>query len=74
MLMYINGRWEYDHEYFQQIIEHEQKVNSETIGGIITNLQEAIENNSSSSESGSMPDLLERARKFSSSDVDTFFW
>ena len=40
--MYMNGRWEYDHKYFQRMIEHEQKVNSETVGGIITNLQEAI--------------------------------
>ena len=69
--MYMNGRWEYDHKYFQQMIEREQKSNSETVGGIITKLREAIENNSSSSEDGSMPGLQERAREDSSSDGDT---
>ena len=69
--MYMNGRWEYDHEYFQQMIEHEQKVNGEAIGDINTNLREAIESDSSSSEDESMPDLQERAREDSSSDGDT---
>ena len=47
-------------------------MNSEAINGIITNLREAFENESSSSEDGSMPDLQERARKDSlSSDGDT---
>ena len=53
----------------KKMIEHEQKVNSETVGGIITNLREAIESDSSSSEDGSMPDLQERAREDSSSDL-----
>ena len=72
--MYMNGRWEYDHGYFQRMIEHEQKVNSENIGGIITNLQEAIKNGSSSSEDGSMSGLQERAREdeFSDEDTNTF--
>ena len=51
--------------------EHEQKVNGEAIGGIITNLHEAIKSESSSSEDGSMPDLQERAREDSASDKDT---
>ena len=73
--MYMNGRWEYDHKYFQRMIEREQKMNSETVGGIITNLQETIEKkNSSSSEDESMPGLQERARKNSSSDEDTNFF
>ena len=59
----MNGRWEYDHEYFQQMIEHEQKLNSETVGGIINKLQEVIKKNSSSSEDRSMPGLQERARE-----------
>ena len=40
--MYMDGRWEHDHEQFQQIIEREQRVNNEAVGGITTNLQEAI--------------------------------
>ena len=47
------------------------KVNSETVVGIITNLREAIENEFSSSEDGSMPGIHERAREDSSSDEDT---
>ena len=69
--MYMNGGWEYDHKYFQRMIEHEQKVNRETVGGIITNLREAIENNSLSSKDGSMPGLQERTREDSSSDEGT---
>ena len=53
------------------MIEHEQKVNGEAIGDINTNLREAIESDSSSSEDESMPDLQERAREDSSSDRDT---
>ena len=51
------------------MIEHEQKVNGEAIGDINTNLREAIESDSSSSEDESMPDLQERAREDSSSDL-----
>ena len=70
----MNERWEYNHEYFQQMIEHEQKVNSETVGGIITNLREAIESDSSSSEDGSIPGLQERAREDLSSNEDTNYF
>ena len=68
--MYMDGRWEYDHEYFQQMIEHEQRVNNKTVGGIITNFWETIESDSSSSENGSMPGLQDRAREDSSSNED----
>ena len=34
--MYMNGRWEYDHEYFQRMIEWEQRSNTEAVGAIIT--------------------------------------
>ena len=67
----MNGRWEYDHEYFQRMIKRKQKLKDKTIGGIITNLREAIGDDSSSSEDESMPDLQERAREDSSSDSDT---
>ena len=46
-------------------------MNNEAVGRINTNLQEAIESNSSSSEDGSMPGLQDRAREDSSSDEDT---
>ena len=67
----MDGRWEYDHEYFQQMIEQEQRVINKAVGGIITNLQEAIESNFSSSEDGFMLGLQDRARKDSSIDEDT---
>ena len=44
--MYMNDRWEYDHKYFWRMIEHDEKMKSEAIGGIITNLWEAIESDS----------------------------
>ena len=68
--MYMNGRLEYDHEYFQRMIEHEQKVNSETVNGIITDLREAVGSDYSSSKDGSMPGLQERAMAELSSDRD----
>ena len=56
------------------MIECEQKVNSETVGCNITNLREVIENNSSSSEDGSMPGLQERAKEdLFSNDYTDFF-
>ena len=45
-------------------------MNNEAVGGIITNLQEAIESDSSSSKDGSMPCLQDRAREESSSKGD----
>ena len=67
----MDDRWEYDHEYFQQMIEHEQRVDNEAVGDIITNLLEAIKSNSSSSEDESMPGYQERAREDSFSNEDT---
>ena len=64
--MYMNGRWEYDHKYFQQMIEWEQRSNTEALGAIITNLHELFDDNSSSND-GSMPGLQERGREDSSS-------
>ena len=61
----MNSRWDYDHEYFQRMIEWEQRVDIEAIGAIITNLRVVVHNDSSSDE-GSMPDLQERAREDSS--------
>ena len=55
-LMYMSGRWEYDHEYFQRMIEREQRVDIKAVGVIIANLCEALHNDSSSNE-GPMPGL-----------------
>ena len=60
--MYMNGRWEYDHKYFQRRIEWEQQSNTKAVGGIITNLHDLFDDNSSSSD-GSMPGLQERKRR-----------
>ena len=40
--MYMDGRWEYDHEYSQRMIEQEQRVNNKAVREIITNLGEVI--------------------------------
>ena len=64
--MYMTGRWEYDHEYFQRMIEWEQQSNTEVVGAIITNLHELFDEDSSSDD-GSMPGLQERGREDSSS-------
>ena len=68
--MYMHGRWEYDHEYFPQMIEQEQRVNNKAIGAIIINLCKAIQSDLSSKD-GSMPGLQERARRDLSSDDNT---
>ena len=65
----MTGRWEYDHEYFQRMIEWEQRSNTEAVGAIITNLHELF-NDDSSSDDGSMPGLQERGREDSSSSDD----
>ena len=62
----MNGRWEYNHEYFQQMIEWKQRVDIKAIGAIITNFREVAHNDSSSDEK-SMQGLQERAREDSSS-------
>ena len=72
--MYMNGRWEYDHEYFQQMVKRKQNLKGETVNGIITNLREVIRDSSSSSEDRSIPDLKERAREDSASDGNTNFF
>ena len=59
--MYKEGQWEYDHEYFQQMTEQEQRVNNKAVGAIIRNFRKVIQSNSTSKD-GSMPGLQERAR------------
>ena len=69
-LMYMDEQWRYDHEYFQQMIKQDKRMNPEVIGTIITNMSELIKDNSSS-EGGSMPGLQERTRENLSSNDET---
>ena len=36
--MYMDGRWEYDHEYFQQMIERDIRMNTKVVGCVITGM------------------------------------
>ena len=65
--MYMNSRWDYDHEYFQKMIDRDVRMNAEMVGCIITGMSQL--NNESSSDDDSMPGLQERAREDSSSET-----
>ena len=67
----MSGRWEYDQEYFQRMVERDQRVDIEAVGAIIANLREAVHDNSSSDE-GSIPGLQERAREDSSTSEEAY--
>ena len=67
--MYMNSRWDYDHEYFQRMIDRDVRMNAEMVGCIITGMSQL--NNESSSDDDSMPGLQERTREDSSSDTTT---
>ena len=71
--MYMNIRWNHDHEYFQRMIEWEQRIadeigpvkqemntrssnEDEVVGALITNLQDFLDDGSSS-DGSSMPPL-----------------
>ena len=66
----MNMRWNHDHEYFQQMIEWEQRMEvevvGEVVGAVITNLHKLL-NDESSSDDDSRPGLQERGREDSSS-------
>ena len=66
----MNIRWNHDHEYFQQMIEWEQRMENEVVdevvGAVITNMSELM-NDDSGSDTSSMPGLQERGREDSSS-------
>ena len=68
--MYMDEQWRYDHEYFQRMIERDERMNLKVVGGIITNMSELIKD-VSSNDGGSLPGLQERAREDSSSDDNT---
>ena len=57
--MHMCNRWEYDHEYFQRMIDRTNRLRtSETVGAIIVNMDQL--NYDSESEGESMPGLQER--------------
>ena len=68
--MYMNIRWNHDHEYFQRMIEWERRMENEVVdevvGAVITNLHKLL-NDDSSSDDNSRPGLQERGREDSSS-------
>ena len=66
----MDGRWEYDHEYFQQMIKRDIRMNTEVVGYIITRMYE-LDKDKSSSDDDSISDLQDTAREDSSSDDDT---
>ena len=70
--MYMDGRGEYDHEYFQRMIEQEQQMNNKAVGAIITNLRKAIQSNlPSKDESLSGLQGREREDSFSNDNTDS---
>ena len=68
--MYMDGRWNYDHEYFQRMINRHGRMNAEVVGCIITGISE-LNKDDSSSDGGSMPSLQDRCQSDWSSDDDT---
>ena len=63
---FMNIRWNHDHEYFQRMIEWEQRDDGDIVGALITNMYEFLEDKSSSDDS-SMPVLQDRGLSDSSS-------
>ena len=57
----MNGRWYYNHEYFQRMIDRENRTNAEVVGCIITGISE-LNNDNFSSDSGTIPNLQDRSQ------------
>ena len=55
-LMYMDGRWNYNHEYYYRMIDRDRRINVEVVGCIITKMSE-LNKDDSSSGNGSMPSL-----------------
>ena len=68
--MYIDGRWNYDHEYFQIMIDRDNRMNAEIVGCIITGIS-ALSKDDLSNNNDSMPSLQDRGREDSSRDNGT---
>ena len=59
--MHMCNRWEYDHEYFQRMIDRTNRLmTSETVGAIIVNMDQLNYDYDSENEGESMPGLQER--------------
>ena len=56
MCHHVDGRWNYDHKYFQRMIDRRGKMIAEVVGCIITGMSE-LNKDDSSSDDGSMPSL-----------------
>ena len=59
--MYMDGRWNYDHEYFQRVIDRQRRMNAEVVGCIITSISE-LNTDDSSSDNSSMSSLQDRGQ------------
>ena len=71
--MYMDGRWNYDHEYFQRMIDRHRRMNAEVVVCIITDTPE-LNKDDSSSDDGSMPSLQDGCQSDRSSDDDTDYY
>ena len=71
--MYMNGTWNYNHEYFQRMIDRDSRMNAEVVGCIITGISE-LNNDDFSSDSGTMPSLQNRGQDdwFSNDGTDSY--
>ena len=66
----MDGRWNYDHKYFQRMINRDRRMNAEVVGCIITGMSE-LNKDDSSSDDGSMPSLQDQGQNDWSSDDGT---
>ena len=66
----MDGRWNYDHEYFQRMIDRHDRMIAEAVGCIITDMSE-LNKDDPSSDGSSMPGLQDRGQSDLSSGDDT---
>ena len=66
----MDGRWNYDHEYFQRMIDRHFRMNAEVVGCIITGMSE-LNKYDLSSDRRSIPSLQNGGRSDWSSNNDT---
>ena len=66
----MDGRWNYDHEYFQRMIDRQRRMNAEVVGCIITGMSK-LNKDGSSSDGSSMSSLQDGGQSDWSSDDDT---
>ena len=71
--MYMDRRWNYDHKYFQRMIDRHGSMNAEVVGCIITGMSE-LNNDDSFIDGGSMPSLQDRGQSdwSSNNDIDSY--